>query len=164
MLTKPQPYLKAILRAQAIDLVVGAADADDLGSVDAGAENLGRFQIARGRRCRLWRPAGGVGGDAVGQVAGGGTADRGEAELAGLGQGHADDAVLEGERREVDGIVLEPELSRRPEPRRQVVGPDERSAADLRADRRFAVDGQQLPVAPHVPRSSAARISSAVAS
>ena len=78
--------------------------------VDGGADDLGGFQIVRHEDVGLQPGLGGVGGDAVGEVAGRGAADGREAELAGLRQGDRDDAVLERQRREVDGIVLDPEV------------------------------------------------------
>ena len=51
--------------------------------------------------------AGGLGGDGVGEVAGGGAAYGLEAELAGVGEGDGDDAVFEAEGRETDGVVLD---------------------------------------------------------
>ena len=152
MLTKPQPYLIGDLRAEAIDLVVGAVDADDVGPVDAGAEDLGPFEIGGDEDVALQPGGGGVGGDAVGEVARRGAADRREAELARLAQGDGDDAVLERQRREVDGVVLDPQLLDA-ELVGQAVGPDQRRAADVQADGRLAVEGQQFLVAPHVERA-----------
>ena len=87
MLTKPQPYLNGDLRAEAIDLVVGAVDADDLRAVDAGAEDLRPLQVGRDEDVALQPGRGGVGGDAVGQVARRRAADGREAELARLATG-----------------------------------------------------------------------------
>src|SRR5262249_13890334 len=86
------------------------------------------------------------------QVPGGGTADGREAELAGLRERHRDDAILERQRREIDGVVLDPQLLDA-ERLGQAMGTNKRSAADERADGRFAVDGQQLAIAPHVERA-----------
>src|SRR5262249_11417599 len=47
------------------------------------------------------------------------------------------------------GVVLDPELLDA-ERLGQAMGTNQRCAADERADRRFAVDGQQLAIAPHV--------------
>ena len=102
--------LERHLGAETIDLVIGALDADDLGAVDAGAEDLGPLQVGGHEDVAVEAGGGGVGGHAVGQVAGRGAADGREAELAGLAQGHRHDAVLERQRREVDGVVLDPEL------------------------------------------------------
>ena len=93
---------------------------------------------------------GGVGRHAVGQVARRGAADGLEPELDGLRKCHRDDAVLERERRIIDGVVLDVELGDA-ERLGQPVGPDKRRAADVAADRRLAVERQQLAVSPHRP-------------
>ena len=54
----------------------------------------------------------GLRSDGVGEIAGGGAAYRSEAELLGVGERDGDDAVLEGERREADGVVLDEQVSR----------------------------------------------------
>src|SRR5439155_26246980 len=60
--------LEGDLRTQAVHLVVGAADADDLRPVDAGAQDLRALQVAGHEDVRLQPGGGGVGGHAVGQV------------------------------------------------------------------------------------------------
>src|SRR5262249_40554870 len=141
--------LESDLGAKAIDLVVGAVDADDLGPVDASAEDLGRLEIGRDEDVRLESGRGGLGGDAVGEVAGRGAADGREAELAGLRQGDRDDAILERQGREVDGVVLYPQVLDAEGPG-EVLALDERRAAYERANGRFAVDRQKFAIAPHV--------------
>ena len=49
--------------------------------------------------------------DAVAQVAGRGAAEHGEAELDGARGGDRDDAILVGQRRMVDAVVLDVELA-----------------------------------------------------
>ena len=68
--------LEGHLGTQPVDLVVGAGDADDLGAVDARAEDLGPLQIGRHEDVAFQPGRGGVGGDAVGQVARRGAAHR----------------------------------------------------------------------------------------
>src|SRR4029453_1994346 len=60
------------------------------------------------------------------------------------------DAVLVGERRVVDGVVLDVELLHT-ENAREAIGPDERREARPEADLRLAVDRQQLAIPPEVP-------------
>ena len=110
---------------------------------------LALLQVGRDEDVSFQPGRGAVGGNAVGQIAGRGTADRAEAELAGLAQRHGNHAILERQRREIDGIVLDPQLFDA-ERIGEAIGPDQRRAADLRTDRRFAVEGQQFAVAPHV--------------
>ena len=147
--------LERDLRAEAVDLVVGAVDADDLGPVDAGAEDLGPLQVGRARRCTLSSPA--------------------AAALAAT--------LLARLPVEAQPTVVKPNsraLLRATETTRslndsvgkltasfliqscldaqrlgQAVGPDQRRAADLRADGRLAVERQQLAVAPHVAAAAA---------
>src|SRR5205807_3494357 len=95
--------LERDLRAQAIDLVVGAVHADNVGAINACAEDLGRFQVGGDEDVAFQTGGGGVGGHAVCQVARRGAANRLEAELAGFAQGDGDDAVLEAQRGKVDG-------------------------------------------------------------
>ena len=58
----------------------------------------------------------GVGRDAAGQVARRGAADGPEAQLDGLRERDGDDAILERERRVIDGVVLDVELGARRAP------------------------------------------------
>src|SRR5262249_42901210 len=71
---------------------------------------------------------------------------------AGLAQGDGDDAVLERQGGEVDGVVLDPQPLDA-QLGGEAVGPYQRRAADLPADGRLAVEPQQLAVAPHGARA-----------
>ncbi len=71
-----------------------------------------------------------------------------ESQLDGLRQRDGHDAVLEGERRVIDRVVLDVQLGHA-EGAGQSVGADERRAADLPADGRLAIDRQELVVPPH---------------
>ena len=53
-----------------------------------------------------------MGGHGVGQVAGRGAADGVEAERLRVGQRHGDDAILEAQRGDADGVVLDVEIAR----------------------------------------------------
>ena len=95
-----------------------------------------------------------VGRHAVGQVARRGAADRLETQLDSLGKGHRDHAILERQVGIIDGIVLDIKLGDS-ERLGQPIGTDQRRAAHLAADRRLAVDRQQLVVPPHRARPRA---------
>ena len=74
-MTKPQLYSSAIWRAEAVDVVVVAVDADEARAVDLGVEDLGRLEIGGDEDAGLEAEARGLRGDGVGEVAGGGAAD-----------------------------------------------------------------------------------------
>ena len=139
------------LRAEPVDLVVVPVDGDDLGAVDRRAEDLALLEPVGDEDVGVQPGGGGVGGDAVGQVARRGAADRLEAQLDGLRERHGHDAVLERQRRMIDGVVLDVELGDAQRPG-QPIGADQRRAADLPADGRLAVDRQQLAIPPHRSR------------
>ena len=58
------------LGAEAVDVVVVAVDGDKRGAVDTGADDLAALEIAGDEDVGFEAGAGGVGGDAVGEVAG----------------------------------------------------------------------------------------------
>ena len=68
------------LRAQPVDVVVGAVDRDHVAAVDGGRDDLAGLQVGRDEHDRRHAGPRGVRGDRVGQVAGGGAAIPGEAE------------------------------------------------------------------------------------
>ncbi len=109
-MTKPQFVLVRDQGAEAVDVVVVAVDADEAGTVDQRVEDLGGLEIGGNEDGGLEAEARGLGGDGVGEVAGRGAADGGEAEALGVGERDGDDAILEGERREADGVVLDEEV------------------------------------------------------
>ena len=131
------------LGAQAVHLVVGAADADDVGAEHQGAEHLGGFQVGGDEHVGLQPGRGGVGGDGVSEVAGGGAGHGVEAEFLGAGKGDGNNAVLEGQGGEVHRVVLDPQVPGvQPQASGQTVRTDQRSAARLPAHRRLgAFDG-----------------------
>src|SRR5215472_2442787 len=95
------------LRAQAVYVVIVAANADNARAEDLGPQDLGRLEVGGDKDACFEAPARGLRRDRVGQVPGGRTAHNLKAEVARLGQGYRDHAVLKAERREADGIVLE---------------------------------------------------------
>ncbi len=125
-----------------------AFDADDVRAVNERVDNFALLQIRRNENVGFQSGARGLGGDGIGQIAGGGAGDGVKAEFLRAAQRHADDAVLERERRIIHGVVLDVKFADA-ERLREPVGLDERREADLPADGRFAGDGQQLAVTPH---------------
>ena len=140
------------LGAEAVDVVVGAAHADQLGAVDAGREQLLLLEVGGDEDVGLQAGRGGVGGDGVGEVAGRGAGDGVEAELARLGDGDGDDAVLERVGR-VGGVVLDPELAADAQPLRQPVGAQQRRQAGLERVARAPLKRQEVGVAPDPGRA-----------
>ena len=132
-------------------MVIVALHGDDPGTTDGRPQNLALFQAVGDEYVGLQARGRGVGRDASRKVAGRCTANGLEAKLDRLGQGHGHDAILERERRMVDGVVLEIELSDS-QHAGQAVGPDQRSASHVPAYRGLTVNGQQLTVAPHGSR------------
>ncbi len=89
--------------------------------------------------------------DAVREVAGGGAGEHLEAELDRPGRRDRDDAVLVGQRRMVDRVVLDVELADA-EPVGQPSAAHQRREAGIEAGARLAGDRQQLAIAPQVLR------------
>ena len=144
------------LRAEAVDVVVGAVDRDDRGVVDGGAQHLAGLQVVRDEDDGAHAAAGRVCGDGVGQVAGRGAGQRLEAELAGATAGHGHDAVLEGPGG-VHRVVLDPQFAHA-EFAGQVVGPQQRREAHLQVDAVLGFDRQQRLVAPDGARPGRDRL------
>ncbi len=140
------------LRAEPVDVVVVAADADQVGPVDAGREQLLFLQVGGDEDVGVEARGGGVGGDRVGEVAGRGAGDGVEAELQRLRDGDRDDPVLERVGR-VGGVVLDPDLRLGPEPLGQPVGLQQRRQAGLQRVARAAREREEVGVAPDPPRT-----------
>jgi len=98
------------LRAQAVDVVVIAIDANQGCAVDLGVENLGGLKIGRHQDEGFEAQACGLRGNCVGQVAGGGAADRVKSKGLGIGQRHGDHTILEAQRGQADGVVFDVEI------------------------------------------------------
>ena len=86
------------------------------------------------------------GGGGVGEVAGAGAANRGEAQFPGAGQGHAHHPVFEGEGGHVHPIVLDVELLEA-QAASQTVGAQQRSEASADINR-LTLDGQEIAITP----------------
>ena len=90
---------------------------------------------------------GGDGSGGIGQVAGGGAAHGGEAELPGPGEGHRHHAILKGERRHVDAVVLDVEVVEA-QPFGQIAGLEQGGESCAHIDG-ISLDGQKIAVAPN---------------
>src|ERR1700730_8655668 len=99
------------MAAETAEVVVVAVDADEARAVDEGVEDLGGLEFGGHEDAGLEAEAGGLRGHGGGQVAGGGAAYDIEAELLCVGQSDGDDAVLEAERGEADGVVFDVEVA-----------------------------------------------------
>jgi hypothetical protein len=141
----------AELRTKAVDVVVGASDADQVGPIDAGGEQLLFLEVRRHEHVRLESGGGGVRGDGVGEVPGRGAGHGSEAEFLGLRDRDRDDAVLEGVCG-VGGVVLDPELAQA-EALGQAVGPDQGRQPRLERVARPAVEGEEVGLPPDSPRA-----------
>ncbi len=102
----------ADLRAEPVHLIVVSGNAHQARAKNLRAKNLGRFEIGRDEDPGVKALARGLGGDGVGQIPGGRATDGLESEGFGLRQRHGDDAVLERERGEIDGVIFDVEAAR----------------------------------------------------
>ena len=130
-------------------MVVVAVDADETRAVDLGVEDLCGFEVGGNEDAGLEAEAGGLSGDGVGEVAGGGAADGLEAEPARVGEGDGDDAVFEAEGRETDGVVLDVEVGCA-DSFAQILCADERGEAYGEVGLEAFGDGEESGVAPDV--------------
>ena len=149
---KAPAVLARDLGTKAVDLVVGAVDADDLRAIDEAVEHLALLQVGGNEDVAFQPRAGRMGRDAVGEVAGRGARNDLESEFLRPRQRDGNNAVLEGERRVIEGVVLDVELAHA-ERLGETVGFDQRREAGVEADGRVAVDREQFPVAPHAVRT-----------
>ena len=138
--------------AEAVDVVVVAVDADQARAVDLGVEDLGGLEIGGDEDAGLQAQTRRLRGDGVGQVAGRGAADGVEAEGLRVGQRDRDHAVLEAERREADGVVLDVEIVRA-DALAQIARADQRGEANRKVGLKAFGNGQQRGVAPDVGRA-----------
>src|SRR5439155_25795689 len=99
------------LRAESIYLVITARDGEDVRSIDKARENLALLQVGRDKDITLQAGCRGMGRDGVGEIPRGGACDDLKSELLGLRQRDRYHAVLEGESRMVDAVVLEVQIA-----------------------------------------------------
>jgi hypothetical protein len=130
-------------------VIVVAVDADETRAIDLGVENFGRLEVGGDEDAGLEAEAGGLGGDGVGEVAGGGAADGLEAELLRVGEGDGDDAVFEAEGWEADGIVLDVEVGCA-DAVAEILRADERGEAYGKIGLEAVGDGEERGVTPDV--------------
>ena len=143
----------ADLRAQPVHVVVVAGDGEDRRPIDRRAEKLSGLEVVRDEHAALDAETRGVRRDAVGEVAGGRTREHVEAEFERAGGGDRHHAILVGERRMVDRVVLDVQLAQA-EALGQARAADERREAGVEAGARFTGDRQQLAVAPEILRTT----------
>ena len=136
------------LGAEAVHLIVGAFDADDLCAVNKRADNFALLQIRGDEDIARETCSGCIGGHGVREVAGGGAGDDFEAQLAGAAESNGDNAVFKGKGGVVDRVVLDVKFLH-PKFLCEAVSPNERGETNLRSDGGLAIDWQQLAVAPH---------------
>src|SRR5271165_409956 len=99
------------LRAETVDMVVVAVDADQLGPINLRVENLCWFEVVRHQNVALEPKPCGLGCDSIGQVAGRGAPDGVETKDLRVRQRDRNDAVLEAERGQADSVVLDVEIA-----------------------------------------------------
>ena len=146
---KRPAVLASDFAAEAIHCVVCAADADDIRSVHQRAENFPRFQVGRDEDVTLQPATRRVGRNGICEITSRRAGDNFETQFPCARQGHTDHAVLEGQCRVVDRVILHPDLAQA-QPLRQAIRLDERGETDLEADGRLAFDRQQLAIPPHI--------------
>ena len=130
------------LCAETVDVVVVAANLDEVRAVDARRKDLLLFKIGRNEYVRRQTDGSRLRRDRVAQIARRGTGKRGETELARARRGHRDDAVLERVRW-VRGVVLDVDVAQ-PERLTKPIGAHQRRPADRQAGQRYrAVAGSR---------------------
>ena len=136
------------LGAEAVHLIIGAFDADDLRAVNKRSNNFAFFQICGNQDITGESGGGCIGGHGVREVSGGGAGDYFEPQFAGAAECDGDNAVFKGKGGVVDRVVLDVKFLH-PEFLCEAVSPNERGETNLRSDGGLAIDWQQLAVAPH---------------
>jgi DNA internalization-related competence protein ComEC/Rec2/DNA polymerase III delta subunit len=155
---RPLLVLGGEFGGQPVHVVVVTLDGEQGTAVDGGGEDFGLLQRRRHEDDGVPACASGRGGHGVGEVAGGGAAQDGEAEFAGRSERDGDDAVLERVRR-IAGVVLHPEVAQA-QGRAEPIGLDQSGEAGLDVRVALHVRGhrEQLPVAPDRLRAGLDRL------
>ncbi len=139
------------LRAEAVDVVVVAVDADQTGAVDARCEQLLGLEVGGDEDVGVEAGGRGVCGDGIGEVARRGAGDGLVAELTRLCQGDGDDAILERVGR-VGGVVLDPQLAQA-EALGEAIGTHQRRQPGLQRIARALGQREEVGVAPDARRA-----------
>ena len=140
--------LASDLGTQAVDLVVGALDTDDVGSEDQRAKNLGRLEVGRDQDKTAKPCSRGVGCHRVRKISGRSAGHRVDAEFFGPAERDRDDAVLKRKGGVIYGVILDVEFIDA-KVLRQAPGADQRSEPGLETDCRFVFDGEEFSITPH---------------
>ena len=127
------------LRAKAVDLIIGAFDADDLRAVNQRADDFALLQVCWNEDIACQAGGGGIGGHGVCEIARGGAGDDFEAEFAGAAESDGNHAVFEREGGVVDRVVFDIKFIHS-EVLGESVGPDEWRESNLSPDSGCAVD------------------------
>src|SRR5207245_10025867 len=90
----------------AIHLILAARDGDYSCAVDLSAQNFRGLEIGRDEDPCFESAARRLGRHGVGEIAGGGTCDGIECEVARLGQRHCDYTILDDQSGLADGVIL----------------------------------------------------------
>ena len=133
-------------RAEAVDVIVGAADLDHGSAVGARRPDFARLQTSRDEDHGAQPGARRVGSDRAGQVPGGGTGERVETVGEGEIGSDRDVAILERPGR-VQGVVFQVKMVET-EFLPEVARLDQRGEAGSEVDRLALRSGQELAVAP----------------
>ena len=139
------------LRAEPIDLVVAPRDADDLRSEHIRTQNLRRLQVGRDKYPSLESLSRRMCRHGIRQIPGRRTRDSIESKLARLRQCHRNHAILEAQRRQADGIVLDVKiLGERTQALSKMRRLEQRREPYWQSWFKALGEGQKLSVAPHV--------------
>ena len=140
-------------RAEAVDVVVVAVDADQARAVDLGVEDLGGLEVGGDEDAGLEAEARGLRGDGVGEIAGGGAADGRRSRTAcALASATETTRSLKLSVGKADGVVLDVEIGGA-DALAEILGADERREAYGKVGLEALGDGQQRGVAPDVGRA-----------
>ena len=124
-------------------------DRHDIRPVDQRIDDLALLEVRGNENVAMEARGRSIGRNRIGQIARGRASDRLESKFHGTTQSNAHHAVLEGQRRIIDRIVLNPQFAD-PQPSGQTICLDEWSIPHLSSHRWFAGNREQFPIPPHV--------------
>src|SRR5207247_213697 len=99
------------LSGKPVHFVIVTANADHVGAVDERVEDLALFEVSGDKNVGLEAGGSSVRRDGIGEVARGCAGDGLKAQFARPAQGHAHNAVFEGEGGVIDAVILDPEFA-----------------------------------------------------